>query len=55
MSKTEKPFTLAEVEAIVELYEALHGQEQAKIKLRDWAAPKTFTEPAFQYIIRYIE
>lgn len=50
-----EPFSLAEVQAITDVYEALHGADEARKKIRQWAAPKTFTEAAYAYVVAYIE
>jgi hypothetical protein len=51
---SNEPLSLTEVEAIIQVYEALHGTEQARLKIRPWAADKCFTTPAYDYIIAYI-
>ena len=52
---SKEPFTLAEVQAIIEVFEVLHGHEDARIKIRDWSAPKTFTAAAYEYVVAYID
>lgn len=52
--QSNEPFSLDEVRAIIEVYEALHGIEQARLKIRPWAADKCFTTPAYDFIIAYI-
>jgi hypothetical protein len=49
------PFALDEVIAIIDVYKALHGEEDAREKMRQWAAPKTFTPAAFDYVCSYLE
>ena len=51
----ERPFSLDEIIAIVEVYEVLHGQKLARQKIKEWSADKLFTEEAYSYVDRYIE
>lgn len=52
---TTVPFTLAEVIAVIEVFEALHGEDEAHKKMKEWSAQKTFTRAAFLHVDDYID